>query len=259
MKPKINLSKKKIAKIPLSQECKSIILGTILGDGSLKKYGNYANARLTIKHSVMQRDYMDWLVSKLKEIATPKSYFEIEASGFSKENKLVFQSCAISQITEIWELTGKNNKAIYRSWLNHMDALSLAVWWFDDGSLMGNGRQGVFCTDNFDKEYCQILAKYLQVVWGVESKVRKKSKKKYKEGRENLDYRLFLGIESLRKLLIIILPYAFTPFMVKKCLLIYKDIDFQKRWISQMKSLLSKKGLEALQQLVLVTQQEYES
>lgn len=258
MELNVNLSRKKIAKIPLSQECKSIILGSILGDGSLKLTGNYANARLTIKHTTPQRDYMEWLVPKLKEIASEKSYVEQKPSGFSKNPKLVFQSAALPQLTEIWNLTGQNNLTIERNWLNHMTAISLAVWWFDDGSITAGYRQGVICTDNFLVDYCFILAKYLKVVWGVECRVNKKKKPKpshaedLKEDliRKNFDYRLFLNNTSIKKLLCHILPYAVTATTVKKCLLVYKDIKFQQRWISQMKFLLPQESIAILKEIL---------
>ena len=52
-----NLSRKELANIPLSETCKAIILGTLLGDGSLKIYSGYKNARLTIRHSIVQNSY----------------------------------------------------------------------------------------------------------------------------------------------------------------------------------------------------------
>ena len=247
MQSYVNLARKRMAKIPLSQECKSIILGSILGDGSLKLTSGYANARLTIKHTTPQRDYMEWIVFKLGEIAAPLSYAQREPSGFSKHKKLVFQSAAKPQLTDIWNLIGKNNLTIRRSWLNHMNELSLAVWWFDDGSITGDYRKGVICTDNFHIKFCHLLAQYLEVVWDIKCKV---SRKNEKSTRENLDYRLFLGNKALRKLLNYILPYAVTPFMVKKCLLIYRNINFQQRWISQMKNCLPEESIAILRQIL---------
>lgn len=54
-----NLTRKRLANIPLSETCKSIVLGTILGDGSLKIQKGYKNARLTIKHSIIQQSYFN--------------------------------------------------------------------------------------------------------------------------------------------------------------------------------------------------------
>ena len=55
----LNLTRKKLYKVPLSDQCKAIVLGSILGDGSLKIQKGSANARLTIRHSIVQQEYLD--------------------------------------------------------------------------------------------------------------------------------------------------------------------------------------------------------
>jgi hypothetical protein len=47
MKP--NLKRKKLANIPLSENCKAIILGSLLGNGSLIILKGNINAHLNIK------------------------------------------------------------------------------------------------------------------------------------------------------------------------------------------------------------------
>jgi len=54
-----NLTNKKLFKIPLSYQCKSIILGSLLGNGSLKFYNGSKNARLSFRHSIIQKEYFD--------------------------------------------------------------------------------------------------------------------------------------------------------------------------------------------------------
>lgn len=54
-----------------------------------------------------------------------------------KQKKWIFQSAVSGQLTEIHNLTHqKNKKKIKRAWLNHLTPLSLAIWWYDDGSLI---------------------------------------------------------------------------------------------------------------------------
>jgi hypothetical protein len=64
----VNLKKKLLKNIPLSDSCMSIILGSILGDGSLKIHKNYKNARFKFRHTICQKDYFFWKVSMIKEI-----------------------------------------------------------------------------------------------------------------------------------------------------------------------------------------------
>ena len=252
-KKKPNLSRKEIAQISLSDKCKSVVLGSLLGDGSLKKEPRYANLRFKMRHSEVQKDYFEWKKNLLQEIATEKSVQIQKPDGYSLRQKYLFQSSARPQLTKLWEkVSNKNKMVIERHWLNHLTPLSLAVWWFDDGSLTAKKRKGVFCTDNFSKEECDILSQYLKKVWDINANVRpikRKQNEKNTYTRE-LYYRLWLNNTEIRKLLTIVLPYAETSFTVKKCLLVYADSDFQQRWISNMRGLLSQEGLNVLDDLL---------
>ena len=251
-KYKPNLSRKEIAKIPLSDKCKSVILGSLLGDGSLKKEPRYANLRFKFRHSEVQADYFYWKCNLLKEIATEKSVQKQKADGYSENQKLLFQSGARPQLTSLWEKIGGNKMVIERHWLNHLTALSLAIWWFDDGSLTAGKRKGVFCTDNFPVKECKVLAQYLKVVWNIDCAVKpikRKENPKNSYTREQY-YRLWLNNTQVRKLLSIVLPYAETKFTVKKCLLVYVDPNHQQRWISDMRGFLSPEGRKILNDLL---------
>ena len=253
-KEKPNLSRKEIAQIALSDKCKSVLLGSLLGDGSLKKEKEYANLRFKMRHSEVQKDYFDWKCCLLKEIATPKSVQIQKPDGYSPHRKLLFQSGARPQLTKLWKKIGNNtNKmVIERHWLNHLTALSLAIWWFDDGSLTAKKRKGVFCTDNFSEKECKILAQYLKIVWEINGLVRpiKREDNPKNNYTRELYYRIWLNNAELRKLLSIVLPYAETPFTVKKCLMVYVDPDYQQRWISNMRELLSAQGSSILDDLL---------
>ncbi|PIR02174.1 MAG: hypothetical protein COV62_02125, partial [Candidatus Nealsonbacteria bacterium CG11_big_fil_rev_8_21_14_0_20_35_11] len=51
----------------LSKNCKEIILGSLLGDGSLRIHKSYKNARFSFRHSVNQKEYFFWKAGQLKE------------------------------------------------------------------------------------------------------------------------------------------------------------------------------------------------
>ena len=52
-----NLERKKISLIPLSDSIKSIILGSVLGDGCLFKEKESYNAFFCFRHSEIQKEY----------------------------------------------------------------------------------------------------------------------------------------------------------------------------------------------------------
>ena len=52
----------------LTQEQKSIIIGSILGDGYLRIIPGRRNAFLEINHSISEKDYVDWKYQELKTL-----------------------------------------------------------------------------------------------------------------------------------------------------------------------------------------------
>lgn len=223
--------------VPLSDRAREIILGSVLGDGSIKIHQGYANARFSIRHSMIQKEYFYWKASQLKEISSDRSVFvQKNDRGFSENPKLRYQSQALEQLTEIYRLTHKRNKLnVSRRWLNRLSPLSLAIWWFDDGSIIANGRKGVICTDGFDQKEVKALARYLAVVWQVKTAVA--SVKKPRGGKQDGYYRLwFRSTEELKKFLRIIIPFTPVEGLLPKILLLYHDDQLQQRWISEIKT-----------------------
>lgn len=220
----------------LSDPVKEIILGSLLGDGSLKLYKGYQNARFSFKHSENQSAYFFWKVGQLKRIASEKCVWRQEESGFGK-SKLRFQSLALEELTDLYKLTCVKNKlAISRKWLNLLTPLALAVWWLDDGSIISNGRKGVICTDGFSYADQRILARYLKIVWNIEVKVGKIQR--FREGKIYEYYRLWIrSTNELKKLLTLIMPFVKVEQMLPKIIILYKDSQLQQRWISEVSKL----------------------
>lgn len=223
--------------VPLSDQARAVLLGALLGDGSLTKSKGYANVRFQMRHSEKQAEYFFWKASALKEIAAPISVFRQKGDGYGKNEKLRFSSKALPILTELHKLTYKNNKLqIRRKWLNQMTALSLAIWWCDDGSLISNSRKGVICTDGFNEKSVKILSQYLSSVWKIRNVVAPVRRKR--DGREDEYWRIWIrSTEELKKFLKIIVPYIPVEKMLSKVLLIYDDYQLQQRWISEVSQL----------------------
>ncbi|PIT90821.1 MAG: hypothetical protein COU22_00080 [Candidatus Komeilibacteria bacterium CG10_big_fil_rev_8_21_14_0_10_41_13] len=221
--------------VPLSDKTKEIILGSLLGDGSLKKHKGYKNARFSFKHSETQKEYFFWKVNQLKEIAANNSVFrQTNDGGYSKNQKLRFQSRALEALTELYDLTHKVKKFhIRRKWLNQMTPLSLAIWWQDDGSLISNTRKGVFCTDGFTQEQVKSLARYLEVEWDIKTHVASVSRSR--DSKQEEYFRLWIrSTAELKKFLRLIMPHIKVPEMLLKVIILYNDHSLQQRWISEI-------------------------
>jgi hypothetical protein len=216
----------------LSCRCREIILGSVLGDGSLKIPEGYRNARFSFRHSKKSSDYFYWKVNELKEISSDHCVWEQLNSGSYSDDMLRYQSRALEELTQVYELVHRHRKfTIRRKWLNQLSPLSLCVWWLDDGSLVANCRQGVICTDHFSYDELLLIVKYFRKVWNLSPSIGKVAK----EGPRSEQYRLwFHSREELKNFLRIILPYVPVKSMLYKVLLLYKDPELQQRWISEV-------------------------
>ncbi len=211
-------------------------MGSLLGDGSLKINKPYRNARFSFRHSVSQKEYFFWKTRLLKEISGKSFFWEQESNSLGGK-MLRYQSATSQALTTLYHLTHKRNRlVIRRKWLNMMTPLSLAVWWFDDGSIIANGRRGVICTVSFSYKEEKILTQYLEKIWKIKARIGKITRRRDK--KETHYCRLwFRSTEELKKFLRLILPHAKTASMLPKVLLLYKDSQLQQRWISEASQL----------------------
>lgn len=220
---------------PLSEHTRAIILGSLLGDGSLKIHRPYKNARFSFRHSYKQAEYFHWKVAQLEEISSESSVFAQGKNGKDGfgTHKLRYQSRALPALTELYELTHKSGKfTVRRKWLNQLTPLSLAVWWFDDGSLVRNTNHGVFCTDGFTLDEVKVIDRYMKKVWGITTKIGRVAESATTQEEQ---YRLWIrSREDLKTFLRIILPYVPVSSMLYKVVLLYRDPLLQQRWISEV-------------------------
>nr|YP_009367793.1 putative LAGLIDADG homing endonuclease [Neodangemannia microcystis]YP_009367836.1 putative LAGLIDADG homing endonuclease [Neodangemannia microcystis]ARK14803.1 putative LAGLIDADG homing endonuclease [Neodangemannia microcystis]ARK14807.1 putative LAGLIDADG homing endonuclease [Neodangemannia microcystis] len=233
--------RKQFNQINLSRSTKQILLGSLLGDGSLKIAKNYKNARFCEKHSTVQLEYLDWKFSQLEpELKGRIIISEPTSSSFSKKKKVLYQSRVSNELTILHHLTHtRNKKTIKRSWLNNLDALGLATWWCDDGSLNVATQQGVICTDCFTRAEHLILARYLEIDWKIHCKIIDRPIKNKNKALIRTDYRLrFSNIKEFKAFLRIILPHIPVASMIYKVMICFKDPQDQQRWISEVKNAL---------------------
>ena len=233
--------RKQFNQINLSMSTKQILLGSLLGDGSLKIAKNYKNARFSERHSIVQEDYLRWKFDQLNtELKGVISISKAEKTSYSKQAKMIYQSTTNKELTVLHHLTHvRNKKGIKRHWLNNLTALGLAVWWCDDGSLNVLKRQGVFCTDCFSRQEHILLARYLEIDWGIHCKIIENPVKNRNKEIIRIDYRLrFSTFSNLQAFFRIILPFIPVPSMLYKIMICYDDPTYQQRWISEVKHAL---------------------
>jgi hypothetical protein len=114
----------------LTQLQRSIIIGTVLGDGYLRIVPRRKNAFLEINHTIHQKEYVDWKYKMLESVCKSGPVIR-KGNG----NRIAYRFTT-RQHEEISEIYGKfyvGKEKVIPNDLN-LDPLMLAVWYMDDGS-----------------------------------------------------------------------------------------------------------------------------
>lgn len=111
----------------LTEEQKSIIIGCLLGDGTMRKK---SNAYLEINHCYAQKDLVDWIYSKLRNfVNTPPKWRK--GNGYREAYRFATRSLPI--FTKFYDVFFRSKKKVIPKNLS-LNPLSLAIWFMDDGN-----------------------------------------------------------------------------------------------------------------------------
>ena len=114
----------------LTQLQKSVILGSVLGDGHIRIMPGRKDAFLEINHSIRAKEYVDWKYSVLKNICRSAPKARKNGEGKTAYRFFTKQREEISKVLKKFYKNGK--KVIPRDL--KLDPVILAVWFMDDGS-----------------------------------------------------------------------------------------------------------------------------
>lgn len=124
--------------VHLTDEQRDVVIGTLLGDGSLIETFSKNNLRLQIAHGSAQKEYVFWKYEALKSLVlTPPSYQPINDSWW-------FRTISHPEFTEIGRLFYRDRiKIVPLEIASLLTPIGLAVWFMDDGA--------------HDRSFCYIL------------------------------------------------------------------------------------------------------
>jgi LAGLIDADG DNA endonuclease family len=160
---------------PFTDEQKSIVYGTLLGDGYLKPSNNRENPSysLVIAHGAKQKEYLEWKKEKLSNfIIKEDAYIKQSKTKYNHSPTYRYDTIAHPFLTELRRKFYPNGvKTVSKEWLNHIDELALAVWFMDDGSL--NKRYGtmLISTNNFSYEEHVLIQQWFLNRWDIPVKI----------------------------------------------------------------------------------------
>ena len=167
----------------LTQLQRSIIIGSILGDGYVRIMPKRRNAFLEINHSYKAKEYVEWKYEQLKSIAGSEPKMR---KGKGDRVAFRFYTRQHPEITELFQAFYQAGKKMIPETFT-LDPLALAVWYMDDGSKCRDS-DVYLNTQQFKHEHQERLINILEQ---HEIKCRMNKDKQY--------YRLRILKESLPK------------------------------------------------------------
>ncbi|KKQ65539.1 MAG: LAGLIDADG homing endonuclease [Candidatus Daviesbacteria bacterium GW2011_GWA2_38_24] len=187
----------------LSQIQRDVLIGTVLGDGSLKISRSGKAAQLQICHSFSAKEYVYWK----QEIFA--NWIFCEPRYYQINNSLIFRTVSHPLIFEYMQMFYINKVKIIPKNISNIltSPFSLAVWFMDDGNgYLDRGAYRI-STYAFGLEGNLLLQNCLKENFGLEVRLHKDSK----------GYQLYIpyGNGSATKFRKLIAPYIIPKMKYK--------------------------------------------
>ena len=212
--------------LQLSKVQKALVIGSILGDGSLRIPGRNKEANFIIDQGEIQKDYVFWKYKRMKEwvLTPPKRVVRIyHRDRTRKTASWRFLTVAHQEFTELYRLFYQNRKKVIPSLIGNLlvHPLSLAVWAMDDGN---KSRDSFFLnTQSFTRKEQEKLIQCLKENFRIEAKINIHS---HWGGR--VLYRIRINSVSLEKFYKLVELYILPQFRYKFPLYPCNDFIHQK-------------------------------
>lgn len=176
-------------KVDLTNRQKAILIGTLLGDSSLRRTANQTS--FVGGHCLEQKDYCLWKLDELKELEI--KHFEYlnrkpDVRTGNTYKAIQFYSSATTTLNEFYDSLYIPKKEISENLLKYYNNLSLAVHYMDDGYIRNTSY--CLCTDSFSKESLDIFIKMCErkfgITWTIDKRNRLYLPVRYKKTFTNL-------------------------------------------------------------------------
>jgi hypothetical protein len=205
------LSTKRIG--PHNFDILSILMGSLLGDGSMEKDGN--GSRFCFYQEKSHGEYLLWLYKTLFELGYCNSTIPTISSRFKPNGDLCyiyrFRTYTYSSLNWIYDSFYVHNTSSRRKIIpsfidEYLSPLALAVWIMDDGSKYKD--KGIkFCTNSFTLQEVKFLANILNIKYSLITSI-------HKTGAIN-QYNIYVTKESTLQLAKIVKPYIHETMLYK--------------------------------------------
>ncbi len=180
----------------LTEEQKSILIGTLLGDGTMRKK---KNAHLEINHCRAQKALVDWIYKKFDRLVTTPPKWR-KGNGNREAYRFATQKLPI--LTSFYNFFYENGRKVIPDDLK-LDSLSLAVWFMDDGS---KSRSSIYLnTQQFSKFEQLKLIDFLKDQFGIDATLNK----------DKIYYRIRIRTRCVKRFINLVKEFVLKDFRYK--------------------------------------------
>lgn len=166
----------------MTKQQRSVIIGSILGDGFLQRTGK-KNARLRFEHSLKQKEYLVWKCQVLAELFQSKpKILKRKNPAYGKTYQYVrAQSYSDAELGEFLRLFYHDCKKVIPDNINKLlkDPLSLAVWFMDDGYYYARDKMAYIYLPKYDQTSMTSLLLALQINFNLFPSLKIKKRGEY--------------------------------------------------------------------------------
>lgn len=161
--------------IKLTNFQKQVLLGTMLGDSSMRVSGKYQNPRISCAHSIKQKEYCEYKTNIFKSLQATCAYHKRNVPD--KRNGKLYEDYTMTtpanpELLDWYYLFYKNKKKrIPFELFDYFTEVSLAFMFMDDGCK--NGKSYSIATNCFSLEELQDFKKFLYEKFGLEVNIHK--------------------------------------------------------------------------------------
>jgi hypothetical protein len=191
----------------LTDRCRGIIAGAILGDGCLERNGRFV--RLRIDHGERQKALVEWKHKQLAELSpTPIRRVTVLDQRTGKTYvHYRFETCTTPELEEYYHAFYSNGvKQVPSQVASYLtSALSIAVWYMDDGSRRSDCCGGYFNTQGFALGEVSRLQECLARNFGFKTRIH------WAAGRP----RIYVAGDDFRTLCTMICAYVIPELQYK--------------------------------------------
>lgn len=196
----------------LSSRQRSFIIGSLLGDGTMRIGEGAINANFKVEQGLQQKEYVFWKYEILKDwvYTEPKISMRNDSQGTAYAKSWWFRTIRHPVLTEIYnrfytrESFRVGRKIVPKDIAKHLDSLALAVWIMDDGSY-ARGNIDI-STYSFTLPEIHVLQEALMKNFSVHMRYHKDRDK---------GYRMQCNNSETKKLVRTIYPYIMPSMMYK--------------------------------------------